>query len=171
VISFERSVDYDLIRKILTHEKIWPFISDDFSPSVEQFQPDRHPLIWYVVARDEDENNELLGLWMFHPQNMVCWEVHTALLPSCWGARARKAALALPYWIFHNTSCRRIVTNVPDTNRLALHFAMDAGMKIYGVNDASYRKNGRLLDQVCLGISAPANPFEETENQEVTACQ
>jgi RimJ/RimL family protein N-acetyltransferase len=165
VIRFERSFDYELIRSILTHVRIWPFISDDGSPPVEEYKPIEHDAIWYVIVRDvHDEGTDLLGLWMFHPQNAVCWEVHTCLLPAAWGERGQFAASLLPAWIWANTPCRRIVTNVPTTNRLALHFAIKAGMKIYGVNEASFLKRGILMDQVCLGITASAEiPAGEAE--------
>jgi RimJ/RimL family protein N-acetyltransferase len=102
-----------------------------------------------------DNGKELLGLWMFHPQNAVCWEVHTCLLPNAWGERAHIAARALPEWIWQHTPCRRIVTHVPENNRLALRFALKAGMTIFGCNKASYLKHGRLCDQLCLGLSKP----------------
>jgi len=92
---------------------------------------------------------------MFHATNAICWEVHTCLLPCAWGERAYIAARALPEWIWRHTPCRRIVTNVPSSNRLALRFALRAGMTIYGCNKASYLKNGRLCDQLCLGLSKP----------------
>jgi RimJ/RimL family protein N-acetyltransferase len=168
MITFERSTDYVLIRSILTHSRIYDKISDDYSPPREEYRPIRHEGVWYVVARDvHAEGADLLGLWMFHPQNGICWEVHTALLPVAWGAPGREAAQLLPGWIWRNTPCRRIVTNVPTTNRLALHFAVNAGMKIYGVNEASYLKNGRLCDQVCLGISAPR---EVARSEAETGC-
>jgi hypothetical protein len=58
-------------------------------------------------------------------------------------------------WIWRNTPCRRIVTNVPEDNRLAYRFALSAGMIGYGLNRASFQRGGRLLDQHCLGISRP----------------
>jgi hypothetical protein len=155
MINFERSFDYELVRQIITHPRLYPHLSDDHSPPPDEYQPQRHPAIWYVIVRDDDE---LLGLWMFVPQNGVCWEVHTALLPCAWGERGQLAARLLPTWIWHASHCRRIVTNVPVTNRLALHFAYQAGMRVFGVNEASYQKNGVLHDQVMLGISKPAKP-------------
>lgn len=167
MITFARSQDYDLIRRILTHPRIWPYISDDGSPPVEQYQPVQHSAVWYVIVRDvRDDGEDLLGLWVFTPENYVCWEVHTALLPAAWGPKGQLAARMLPAWIWENTHCRRIVTNVPSTNRLALHFAYKAGMKIFGVNRSSFMKNGVLCDQICLGISAAEKPiFSEEDNE------
>lgn len=157
VIQFERSTNYELIRQIITHERIWGYLSDDGSPPREDFEPLESNFVWYVIACDVDDagGGEILGLWMFFPHNTVCWEVHTCLLPIAWGERGQAAAKMLPDWIWRNTPCRRIVTNVPTYNRLALHFAFKAGMKMYGVNPDSYLKDGILRDQMCLGISKP----------------
>jgi RimJ/RimL family protein N-acetyltransferase len=168
MIEFERSFDYELIRRIMTYsQSIYDRISDDYSPPREQFRPHESDAIWYVIVRD---GREVLGMWMFAPQNAVTWEVHTVLLPCAWGARGMQAALELPDWIWEHTTCRRIVTSVPSNNRLALKFAITAQMRVYGINEASYLKNGALLDQVCLGISAPAEASQLIETQEET-CQ
>jgi RimJ/RimL family protein N-acetyltransferase len=150
VIHFKRSFDYELIGSILTHPKIYPHISDDGSPPAAEYRPIESEAVWYIVVRDEEE---VLGLWMLHPHNSICWEIHTALLPNAWGERGQRAARLLPEWIWKNTLCRRVMTNVPDNNRLALRFAREAGMTEFGVNSASFLKNGKLWDQVLLGIS------------------
>jgi len=158
VIHFERSFDYSLIRDIITHPKLWPHLSDDLTPPASQFRPVESPLIWYVLPyyhRSSEEAPDLLGMWMFVPQTSICWEVHTALLPVAWGPLGQMAARLLPGWMWANSQCRRIVTNVPSPNRLALRFAIKAGMKIYGCNRQSYLKNGVLCDQLCLGLSKP----------------
>jgi RimJ/RimL family protein N-acetyltransferase len=134
----------------MTDPAVWPWIGDDFSPAREDFRPIEHPGIWYVIVRDQAE---LLGLWMFVPQNAVCWEVHTCLLPSHGVKRGRQAAREMARWIWQNTPCRRIVTNVPRFNRAALLFARAAGMQEFGVNPRSYQKGGELHDQVLLGLS------------------
>jgi len=149
----------------VTHPRIYPYISDDGSPAREDYQPIESDLFWYVVVHDlKAAGPELLGLWMFHPHNVVCWELHTCLLPVAWGDTGLEAMRGVIQWIWQNTPCRRIIGNCPTTNRLALHFAVKAGMKVYGVNEASYLKNGVLSDQVCLGISKPQEqPTGEAE--------
>lgn len=162
MITFERSTDYELIRSILTHPKIYPHISDDGSPPREEYRPVESDAIWYVVVRD---CGEVLGLWMFVPLNTITYEIHTALLPKAWGSRAIQAALELPDWIWQNTPCRRIVTHVPSPNRLALRFALAAGMEMFGIDKASYLKNGVLCDQFCLGMSRPDDmPISERQD-------
>jgi RimJ/RimL family protein N-acetyltransferase len=176
VIWFERSIDYELIRSIITHPKLWPYLSDDGSPEPEDFQPIRHEALWYVIVREveADAAGDLLGMWMFVPQNSICWEVHTALLPSAWGERGQLASRLLPGWMWKNTPCRRIITSVPSSNRLALHFAARAGMTVYGVNECSYLKNGMLCDQICLGLTQSPDWEQEAqlryERQEEESC-
>lgn len=170
-MTFERSFDYELIRAVITQPEIYKFISDDGSPPREEYRPVESEAVWYVVVWD---GNELLGLFMLVPENTVCWQIHTCLLPDAWGFRAQEAAKLLPAWIWEHTPCRRIVTNVPAPNRLALHFAVRAGMKIYGVNQASYLKHGVLCDQVCLGLSPDAGMPEsaaKVEEHEEETCQ
>jgi RimJ/RimL family protein N-acetyltransferase len=135
---------------VLIHPQVYPHISDDGSPPAAEFQPLQSEAVWYIVVRDGDE---ILGLWALHPHNSICWEIHTCLLPNAWGGRGLKAAHLLPEWIWNHTPCRRLMGNVPSNNRLALRFAREAGMTEFGVNPASFLKNGRIYDQICLGIS------------------
>lgn len=159
MIHIARSTDYALIRGIMSHPAVYPHLTDDDSPAAADFRPIESDLIWYLVVWD---GNQLLGLWMLHPHNAICWEIHTVLLPNSWGDQAHRAAAAVLAWIWQNTPCRRIVTNVPADNRLAYHFALSAGLEVYGTNEASFLKHGRLQDQICLGISRPRDlPWPE----------
>lgn len=151
-ITFERTFDLDLIRTIVTHEKIWPHVADDGAGRPEDYRPVDHPAIWYVLVLS---GHELMGVWIFNPQTSACWEIHTALLPKAWGTLAHRAARFIVPWVWEHTTCRRIVTNVPVYNRLALAFAKGAGMEQYGLNPKSYQKDGKLYDQILLGISKP----------------
>lgn len=109
-----------------------------------------HPAIWHVVVEDE---GQVLGLWIVTPQGAACAEIHTCLLPCSYGARASKAVKAAIAWLFENSQFQRLFTNVPDYNRLALRFAKQAGMEVFGVNVRSYLKGGKLYDQILLGLS------------------
>jgi hypothetical protein len=164
MISFRRTCDMDLVRRVMTHPKVWPWISDDFAPAPEDFQPLDHPGIVYVEAIVPDGSGpgqeKLLGLWIFAPQNGACWEVHTCLLPGHGFLRAREAARAMAEWIWEHTACLRIVTNVPRCNRAAYAFARAAGMQEFGTNEGSYMKNGRVWDQIMLGLSRPEAPCQ-----------
>jgi len=149
-MTFTRTFDYEVVREIMTHPKLYEHGADDYSPAREEFQPREDAGIWYVRV---DDAGELLGLFILAPQTAVVWEIHTRLLPATWGAIAQTAAREITPWVFSNiASCRRLVTSVPAHNRLAIRFAERAGMTRYGLNPASYLKRGRLADTVLLGI-------------------
>jgi RimJ/RimL family protein N-acetyltransferase len=150
-LTFERSRDYALISAIMRHPRLYGAAADDFACARESFEARQDEAIWYVMAYD---GARVLGLFAICPQNAVTWEIHTRLLPDTWGAIATAAARAIVPWIWENTGCRRLVTACPSYNRLAVRFAERAGgMVRYGVNPASWLKDGQLFDQVLLGIS------------------
>lgn len=140
------------MREVMTHPRVWPYITDDGSPSIEEFQPAAGPGVLYLLCL---EGEELLGLWMFVQVNSVSLDVHTCLLPGHGFRRSREAARQAAEWIWANTSCQRIQTSVPERNRIAFKFAEAAGMLEYGRNPQSISQGGRLWDQILLGMSRP----------------
>ncbi len=152
MITFERTRDWDTIKAIVTHPKIYPHISDDGSPASDEWEPIQNESVWYVLVKDD---GLVLGLWILIPENYVCWKIHTCLLPVAYGEKAKIAVAALAPWVWQNTGCMRVITDVPAYNRVALRFARAAGLEEYGVNPRSYMKNKNLYDQILLGISKP----------------
>ena len=149
-MEYRRTRDTQLIREIMTHPKIYPYISDDFSPICEEFIPAEHDTFWHMLV-DENEENYGLFLCVWHSPIMV--EVHTCLLPTCWGQKAVQATKGLADWLFIH-GAKRIITAVPGCNLLALRLAEKTGMVRYGLNVKSYQKNGQLEDMILLGMSA-----------------
>jgi RimJ/RimL family protein N-acetyltransferase len=135
----------------MTHPRIYRQISDDGSPPPEEFQPSDHPAVTYLMAY---QGEELLGLYVLVPHNSVCWEAHVAMLPRAWG-RARAATRALFAWLWTHTPCRRLVASIPESNRLALALARETGMRVFGFNEKSFLRGGRLEGQILLGLSRP----------------
>lgn len=150
MITFERTQDTDLIKSIVTTPKIYQWLSDDGSPDREDYEPIMHESLWYVLAHKDEK---LLGLFFLQPHNSICWEIHTCLLPDSWGATATEAGMLVIRWVWENTQCVRIVTNVPSYNRLAHAFALRCGLKEFGTNDCSYLKGGHYYSQVMLGVT------------------
>lgn len=142
--------DLALIAETICHPRIWPSVSDDGSGAPEQFTPILSESIVYLGLFDSEQ---FLGLFMLHPHNSICWEVHTCLLPSAWGKTATLCAALCIDWIFENTACQRLITNVPAGNALALRLAKSVGMQQFGLNPKSFLKHGIALDQYMLGIS------------------
>lgn len=150
-MRFWRTDDVDLIKNIMTHPRVYRHISDDGSPSVEEFLPQINDLVLYFAIGDA--SGKAVGIFMTYPHNTICYEVHTCMTPDAWGEIARQGAHDGCEWMFTNTRCQRIITNVPSYNRLAARFSVDCGMTLFGVNKKSILKNGMLYDQAMYGIS------------------
>lgn len=140
----------ELIARTISHPRIWPSVSDDGSPYPDDYAPVVGEGIVYLGMYEQDE---YLGLFMLHPHNAICWEVHTCLLPVAWGVTARSCAELCIEWAFSMTGCCRLITNVPASNKLALRLAKSVGMQQFGINPKSFLKHGVALDQIMLGIS------------------
>lgn len=151
-ITFERTSDWDLVKKIATHPKIWPTISDDFSPPRDKWQPVETSEIWYVLVRGKGVP---IGFFMFAPETAVCWHSHICILPIAWGDVAHLACRLVFYWLWERTECRRIIGSIPVSNPLAIKFAVQCGMERYGVNPKSFMRRGQLEDQILVGINRP----------------
>jgi|SRR5579872_80790 len=149
-LSFERTKNYNLIRSIVSHPEVYKHVADDFSPKREDWVPIENDAVFYLLVKDGEE---VLGVFTLVPHNAICWEVHTCFLPSAWGPRIKDAGRGGHEWIFANTECRRITTEVPEYNRIALRYAKQNGMEQYGVNPKSFMKTGTLHDVILLGVS------------------
>lgn len=140
--------DPDLIKVTITNPKIFPYVTDDGSCAKEDYEPNLESFIYVGIYAEE-----YLGLFVLHQHNHILYEVHTCLLPDAWGEKAIAAAKLLIKWVFENTNCKRLITNVPDNNPLAKRLAKQAGLKQFGINPDSFIKNGVLFDQIMLGVS------------------
>jgi hypothetical protein len=144
-----RCFDSAVIKSIFTHPKIWPHISDD-ACDIKTFEPVLHDSVYYLVPTI---NGVSCGVFMYVPQNAIMYEVHSCILPEHRGAYSVNFAKESLYWMVSNTGCKKVITHVPEKNRLALAFAKRAGMTIEGVNRKSYQKAGEIFDQFILGIT------------------
>lgn len=145
----ERLTDPALIREAMTHPRVYPHLIDDHSPTATEYVPIIGDQVYYLGLFDQ----RYLGLLLFHPHNSVCFEAHTCLLPQAWGERSAQCTKAAVAWMFENTRCKRVITNVPVYNRLALRLAERTGLTRFGVNEKSFLKDGILHDQIMLGIN------------------
>ena len=149
MITITRTHDAELIKRMVTHPEVYPYLSDDGSPSRDEWQPVINDAVYYVLAA---RDSSPVGLWMFHPQNSVCYEGHSVVLPEMQGNGA-EIAVMVQVWMFEHTPCQRIIGNAPMCNPRALYYAQKAGMQPFGVNVKSYLKDGVLYDQIVLGVS------------------
>jgi RimJ/RimL family protein N-acetyltransferase len=149
-MTFEKTINADLIRSIVTHPQIYPHVSQDGAPTAEEWEP-TFGCEFYIAVVDDDGG--CLGIFILVPTNSATVAIHTCLLPHAWGEKAHEASLGIQQWVWENTEFVRLITDVPAYNRLALRFAKRAGLVEFGVNPKSCRKHGKLWDQVMLGVS------------------
>jgi hypothetical protein len=144
--------DEGRIKALVTHPAIWKGIADDSSPRPECWFPDVNgERVWLVVRLDD----EAIGLFAAEPRTKVLWVWHVGFLPKCCGDTGRKATKLFFQWIWENTSCVRLIGEVPKCNHLAFWFALRVGMRIFAVNPASFLRNGKLYDLILFGMSRP----------------
>lgn len=141
--------DPEQIAPVLRDPFIWDHISDDYSGNAADFVPPVTPDRVYLGAFDGEA---LVGVFLYHFHTRTMAEVHSCILRSHRGRWALDQAKASLRFIFDNTTCRKVITHVPDYNKPALSFALRVGMTLEGNNRASFLKNGVLHDQALLGI-------------------
>lgn len=139
--------DMDLIKSILMDKAIYPHIIDD---GCDEIHPKySETMIWLVIT----ENSQVCGAFMVHQHNRATWEIHTCLLPICWGKKAQKAAKLMSSWFFNQPFNLKLITHVPEMNKTAHMFSLRSGMMLEGVNRKSFLKDGILYDQYVLGMT------------------
>jgi hypothetical protein len=156
-MTFTRTRDLALVRRTLTDASQVRMSAED-ATDVATWQPHADERVIYIAVTGPTKCvafTELLGIFTLIPENSVCFQIHAALLPHCWGSRTRLALRGALAFAWRETPARRIVASIPAFNRLAVRLARDAGMTCYGINSASFLRGGRLHNQVLVGISAP----------------
>lgn len=144
-----RCLDANTIKSIMTHPRVYPWISDDGSPDPDDFEPVIHEAFYYLVV----EIGKPAAVFFYHQHNAITYEVHTCVLPEFYGSQAVEAAKGTLLWMIMNTSARKIITHVPENNVKAKQFAERCGLLHEGVNRASFLKHGVTYDQHVLGIT------------------
>lgn len=145
LIRLERTYDFELIRSIITHPRLYPHIASDFHPKACDFQPNTSEAIHYLLAQDGEEICGLcIAHWIHTP---VTYEIHHAILPSAWD-RTDAIGEAFETWLFQNTLCETAVGFTPACNKLACRYAVRRGLVESGRIPNGYKKNGKLYDLI-----------------------
>lgn len=140
-MRLERTQNAELIAAIVTHPAIWPHVSEGQSP--EEWAPLLHETVYQLLIVDDDG---IGGCFILVPQSSICWEVHTCILPSHRGEKARQAAKLCVDWMFDNAPCMTITTRVPAYNRPAYKLARSAGFHDIGMVKSAWVHRGSVQD-------------------------
>jgi len=162
-MQFKCLSDMAVIRSTITHPKIYPYVTDFAGPDPDYYHPEWSPFqILYVGAFDDDK---YLGLFKLTPQFIKSVSIHTCLLPEAYGSKALEAGKGIINWVFDNFNHNHLTTFIPESNRLALRFALKCGMKPCGFLNKAWQtyKEGKEEGVYMLQVERPI--------REVSPCQ
>ena len=142
--------DFEKVHRILSHESVYPFISDDYCPE----KPAEDLGIFYF----SDEIIKVLmpnesSVFICVPLSNNVYSVHSNVLPERRGKAAIRAGRDCAKWMFNNTECSTIISFTPIQNKAALMFSSLVGFKRIGIIEKSFKKNGVFQDQVITGLN------------------
>lgn len=135
----------DDINKIILDPSVQDDISDD--PTKGSVIQSLSNYEWIGVVED----GQIQGLFVLITLNSISVEIHTCLLPSLRGSKAFQAGELILNLIFKNYE--KVISWVPENNRKAKLFSLRLGFQVEGINRASFLKNGKLQDQILVGLT------------------
>jgi hypothetical protein len=151
-MTFERTFDYELVRRIVTHPKVYRWMVSDDAVSPDEYRAVEDPAIIYLLCKDDAD---VLGLFMLIPQTSVCVQVHVCLLPWARNDMAIECYRQGIAWLWNNTAFLKLIGFTPAYNFAAVRVAERAGLERIGVLTKSLRKFGELQDQIIFAVSKP----------------
>ena len=142
--------DFEKVHRILSHESVYPYISDDYCP--EKPAEDLGKVFFSDKAIKVLMPNEN-SVFMCVPLSTNMYSVHSNVLPGHRGRKAVRAGKDGVAWMFNNTECTSLISFTPIQNRSALMFSRLVGFKRIGIIEKSFKKNGAFQDQIITGLS------------------
>lgn len=150
-VEVQRTHDVELVRRIHTHPRIYPWIVDDTCGPPESYDPSGVCLNRFIFVLVPTCDGAPMGTATFVPRSRVLYEVHSSFLPAYWGPLAGRGIRAALAWMFEHTAARKIEAVIPAVNRLACAFALRAGGEMEGVSRRSFLRGGQMIDQWLFG--------------------
>jgi RimJ/RimL family protein N-acetyltransferase len=152
MIVFERTYDYELVRRIVTHPRVYrAAVLPDHAPSAENYRVAGEASTWHVIAHDAA--GRALGLFLFVPRSPIWSDAHMCLLPAAWGKGSAALCIACAQWFGRASGCRCLTATVPVFNPPMLALAERIGMQHVGVLPHSVLHGGLLRDQSVFSLS------------------
>ncbi len=149
MVTLERTRDMSLVKRIVTHPSVWEPSRDDFSGNPEDYDPPADGAVYVAVMYGDVAR----GVFALVPRTHIRYEIHTMLLSSLSAWRKMEAAAQMKQWVFANTPCQRLSTEVPTCNPAALGFAKHFGMEQSGIESKCFMRDGKLHDVIVLGLN------------------
>jgi len=143
-----------MVTGVLTHESIYPLITDDNCPKAEDFDVSvtvSDTANYYLAVYDDD--GTLGGMIDFLMINHIVYEGHINMLRHCRGDKAIRAVKMALEWMFSRTSCLRIVTKVASCFGSAKTLVETVGGKEEYSIEKSCKRGGVEYDQAFYAIN------------------
>jgi len=139
-----------IIRSVVTVPALYDAISDDGSPTIEDWEPDMAST-WFGCYY----SNVLIGVPMMHQINAAMWQVHALFLPKYWGTGLPRLLTPMVKALaFELSGAKKFYATIPVTNEVIVDWAQQVwGMKIEGTCKDGWLKNGKYMDTYHLGVS------------------
>lgn len=146
--SINRTHNPEAVRAILSYSDIWEHVKDDGVSSPLDLDIPITDKFYYLIPM---KGNDVCGLFIAHPLNMVTYQIHIAILPRMRGDTVNIGKLCLE-WMFENTSSKKLVGFIPEDNKKTIALSQRVGMTKEGVLKKSILKDGKLKDQIIFSI-------------------
>lgn len=134
------------INWLMTHPDVYPTISDDGSPPVEEYEADLDSGFFLSTAPG--------NLFIFTPYCYRVYSMHSCILPEARGPGSVKAARECIKWMFEKGGAVKIVGVVCDSDPRAQKFALKIGFNQEGRYKKSFIRGGVLQDLIIYGQEA-----------------
>lgn len=150
----KRIFNRELLMSVLGKPDLWKVMNEDGVGSPEEYRPSMGRLSAIALLGDEDA---LHGFLVGTHRTQTVMDVHVAIDPAFWGAKANVAlgrAGCKELFDLH-PRVHKLVAAIPVTDKQVLRYAQRVGFQREGINRASFLRNGELLDQTYVGLQRP----------------
>lgn len=151
MISIDITTDLDAVREILTHPQIYPLISTDDGPSIDEYYPEKGESV-FILGR---VSGKPVALLIGHPSNERAWWLHIQVLPEYRKQFAFEFATVALRLMWQITGAIKFMALIPDLYPNVCRFAELCGFVREGCLTKSIMKAGRPTDQFVYGLSRP----------------
>lgn len=148
-VTAERIKDAGVVKQIMTHDSLWPLISDeginqdDYAPNMDD--------CWLLMKSGE----KTIGLYHIHSHNSVTLEIHAQVLPEYRKEYSQQTGEAALKWIIKSApeNYQKVVARIPVPHMNVIKFTQSFGFQLEGLNRLADRVGGVLCDVVQLGVT------------------
>jgi len=139
------------ILRILTDPWMYERIKDDLAPNLDVFKDQftESTMISdarYIISDDK------LALYIIHPLNSISWVIHTHVLPAAHTNSINYSKQVLDYIFTSYNDIHKLIAIIPDIYMDVLKHCKKCGFLQEGMISKSILKDGKILDQVMLGL-------------------